>query len=78
MDFSFFIELQISDIASNVDAYERQPQRASYFQRKTAYQVYIFRDRAQRRAPINPVKNRHWDWKPRIRILCNKFIRSEF
>ena len=57
--FLLFIELQISDIASNIDAYERKLQRASYFQRKTAYHVYTFRDRAQ---PINPVKenkNRH-------------------
>ena len=61
--FLLFIELQISDIASNIDAYERKLQRTSYFQRKTAYQVCTFRDRAQ---PINPVKenkNRHWDLK---------------
>ena len=51
--FLLFIELQISDIASNIDAYERKLQRASYFQRKTASQVYAFRDRA---LPINPVK----------------------
>ena len=51
--FLLFIELQISDIASNIDAYGRKLQRASYFQRKTAYQVYTFRDRA---LPINPVK----------------------
>ena len=51
--FLLFIELQISDIASNIDAYERKLQRASYFQRKTASQVYTFRDRA---LPINPVK----------------------
>ena len=52
-NFLLFIELQISDIASNIDAYERKLQRASYFQRKTASQVYTFRDRA---LPINPVK----------------------
>ena len=51
--FLLSIELQISDIASNIDAYERKLQRASYFQRNTAYQMYTFRDRAQ---PINPVK----------------------
>ena len=51
--FLLFIELQISDIASNIDAYERKLQRASYFQRNTAYQMYTVRDRAQ---PINPVK----------------------
>ena len=51
--FLLFIELQISDIASNIDAYERKLQRASYFQRKTASQVHTFRDRA---LPINPVK----------------------
>ena len=45
--------MQISDIASNIDAYERKLKRASHFQTKTAYQVYTFRDRAQ---PINPVK----------------------
>ena len=32
--FLIFIELQISDIASNTDAYERKLQRASYFQMK--------------------------------------------
>ena len=52
-NFLLFIELQISDIASNIDAYERKLKRASHFQTKTAYQVYTFRDRAQ---PINPVK----------------------
>ena len=51
--FLLFIELQISDIASNIDAYERKLQRLSYFQRKTAYHVYTFRDRA---LPINTVK----------------------
>ena len=51
--FLLFIELQISDIASNIDAYERKLQRLSYFQRKTAYQVYTFRDRV---LPINTVK----------------------
>ena len=51
--FLLFIELQISDIASNIDAYERKLQRLSYFQRKTASQVYTFRDRA---LPTNPVK----------------------
>ena len=51
--FLLFIELQISDIARNIDAYERKLQRLSYFQSKTAYQVYTFRDRA---LPINPVK----------------------
>ena len=51
--FLLFIELQISDIASNIDAHERKLQRFSYFQRKTASQVYTFRDRA---LPINPVK----------------------
>ena len=56
--FLLFIELQISDIASNIDAYERKLQRASYFQRKTASQVYIFRDRA---LPINPVKKTKTD-----------------
>ena len=52
-NFLLFIELQISDIASNIDAYERKLQRLSYFQRKTAYQVYTFRDRV---LPINTVK----------------------
>ena len=51
--FLLFIELQISNIASNIDAYERKLQWLSYFQRKTAYQVYTFRDRA---LPINTVK----------------------
>ena len=45
--FLLFIELQISDIASNIDAYERKLQRASYFQRNIAYQMYTFGDRAQ-------------------------------